>query len=89
MGIPQPGIPNFVPALVLPDIFNCSNCEYSTFSGLKVDSQRRKRKREKKGKKKKKNSIRVKVNEHNQKRTVDSALKNTNHFPSKSVLTEI
>ena len=28
-------------ALVLPDIFNRSNFEYSAFSGLKVDSRRR------------------------------------------------
>ena len=44
-GIPQPGTPNFIPALVLPNIFNCSNFEYSALSNLKVDSRRRKRKK--------------------------------------------
>ena len=77
-GIPQPGTPDFIPALVLPDIFNRS---YSAFSGLKVDSRRRKRKN--KSKKKiiiiKKNSIQIGVNEHNQKKTVDSELKK--HIP--------
>ena len=61
-GFPQRGTPDFIPALVLPDIFNRSNFEYSAFSGLKVDSQR------KKSQKKKKNSIQVVINEHNQKK---------------------
>ena len=41
---PQPGTPDFIPALVLPDIFNHSNFEYSAFSSLKVNSMRRKTK---------------------------------------------
>ena len=36
--ISQPGTLDFCYTLVLPDIFNCSNFEYSVFSGLKVDS---------------------------------------------------
>ena len=60
MGFSQPGTPNFSRALVLPDIFNRSNVEYSAFSGLKVDYRRRilkKKKKSKKKEKEKKNSI--------------------------------
>ena len=60
-GIPQPGTPNFTPALVLLDISIRSNFKYGAFSGLKADSWRRKRK--KKQDKKKKNRIQVWVNE--------------------------
>ena len=68
-GIHLPGTPNFIPALVLPDIFNRSNFEYRAFSGLKAENRRRKRKKKvRKKKKKKKNSIQVGVNEHNQKK---------------------
>ena len=65
MGIsPQPSSPDFSRTLVLPDIFNRSNFEYSAYSGLKVDSMGRKRKK----KQNNKNSIQVGVNEHNQKK---------------------
>ena len=37
-GISQPGTLDFYYTLVLLDIFNCSNFEYSAFSGLKVAS---------------------------------------------------
>ena len=47
-GIPQPGTPDFIPELVLLDIFNRSNFKYSAFNGLKVDSWRRKKKKSKK-----------------------------------------
>ena len=57
----QPGSPEVSPTLVLPDIFNRSNFEYSAFSGLKVDSRRRRRKK----KQNRKNNIQVGVNEHN------------------------
>ena len=53
--------------------------EYSAFSSLKVDSQRR----EKKKKQKKKNSIQGGVNEHNQKKAVDSVLKKHKSFSIK------
>ena len=66
---PQPGIPHFSPTLVLPDIFNRSNFEYSALSGLKVDSWRRKRqKKVRKKTTKKKNDIQAGVNEHDQKK---------------------
>ena len=42
---PQSGIADFCRTKVLPDIFNRLNFEYSAFSGLKVDSGRRKRKK--------------------------------------------
>ena len=67
-GIPQHGTHNFSQALVLPDIFNRSNFEYSTFSSLKVDSGRKKKKKEKTKKQNKKNSFQGRVNEHNQKK---------------------
>ena len=38
----QPGTLDFCCSKVLPDIFNCSNFEYSAFSGLKVDRGRKK-----------------------------------------------
>ena len=41
MGIPPTWNPQFSRALVLPDISNRSNFEYSAFSDLKVDSQRK------------------------------------------------
>ena len=64
---PPPGYAtDYSHALVLPDIFNCSNFEYSAFSSLKVDSQRRRIRKKKKVKKK--NSIQVGANEHNQKK---------------------
>ena len=66
-GSPQPATPDFIFALVLPDIFNRLNFEYRALSGLKVDSRRRKRKKARK-KEKKKNSIQVGVNEHNRKK---------------------
>ena len=48
MGIPPTWHPDFSRILLLPDIFNRSNFEYSAFSGLKVDSRRRVRKKKKK-----------------------------------------
>ena len=56
---PQPDTPKFSQALVLPDMFNRSNFEYSALSSLEVGSWR------KKVSKKKKDSIKVGVNEHN------------------------
>ena len=50
--LPQRGTPDFCHPLVLPDIFNRSNFEYNTFSGLKVDSGKRKRKKKKQKSKK-------------------------------------
>ena len=44
-GTPQPGTLNFIPALVLPDIFNRLNFEYSAFIGLKVDNREEKEKK--------------------------------------------
>ena len=64
---PQHGIPYFSPTLVLPDIFNRFNFEYSVFSVLKVDSRRSNKKEKKEREKKEENSIQVGVNEHNQK----------------------
>ena len=37
-GNPKSGTPDFSRTLVLPDIFNQSNFQYSALSGLKVDS---------------------------------------------------
>ena len=65
---PIAGTPDFIPTLVLPDIVNRSNFEYSAFSGLKLDSWRRKKKEIRKKTKKMKNSIQVEANEHNQKK---------------------
>ena len=53
-GIPPTWLPDFIPALVLPVIFNCSKFEFSAFSGLKVDNRRRKRKKSKEEQRKKK-----------------------------------
>ena len=68
---PPFGTPNFCRTKVLPDIFNCSNFEWSVFSCLKVDSGERKKKKKKTNKKNVKQeqySIQVGVNEHNQKK---------------------
>ena len=46
-GIPPTWHPGFSFTPILPDIFNRSNFEYSAFSGLEVDSGRRKRKKKK------------------------------------------
>ena len=69
-GFSQPGTPDFSRTVVLPGILNRSNFEYSAFSGLKVDSGRRKRKKKKVRKKmqNKENNFQVGVNEHNQKK---------------------
>ena len=53
MGIPQTWHPNFSRALVLSDIFNRLNFEYSELCSLKVDSLRRIRKKKKQAKRKK------------------------------------
>ena len=66
---PQRGTTDFSGTLVLPDLFNRSNFEYSVFSGLKVDSGRRKRKKKvRKKMQNKKNNFQIGVNEHNQKK---------------------
>ena len=64
---PKPGTPDFSRTLVLPDIFNSSNFEYRAFSGLTVDSGRRKKKKKKvrKQMQNQKNSFQVGVNENN------------------------
>ena len=72
-GIPQCDTPDFIITPVLSDIFNHSNFEYSTYSGLKVDSLRKEKAR------KMKNSIQVGLNEHNQK-TIDNERKNHKSF---------
>ena len=56
-GIRSTWHPQFVPARVLPDIFNRSNFEYSAFSSLKADSWKRRKKKVRKKMKKQKNSI--------------------------------
>ena len=67
-GISQPGTSDFCRTKALPDIFNRSNLKYSAFSGLKVDSGRRKKKQSKKKGAKPENSIQIGVNEHNLKK---------------------
>ena len=57
MRLVQPGIPGFGPTIVLPDVFNRSNFEYSAFSSLKVEKWQQKNKKKEKKKKRKRRKI--------------------------------
>ena len=72
-GVPQPGTPDFIPALVLPNIFNRSNFKFSAFSGLKVHSRRRKRKI----------VFRLEQTNITKRKAVDCVLKNHKYFSIK------